>query len=134
MRCSSVPGTTMTSWPGSVRGFGCSCASAVGTRVRDVLDQRAAEHDVEQLLPAADAEHRHVALDGTLGDRPLEPGAPLLGLDRRVPLGGAVEGGIDVEGAAGDDEAVDHARDRSDELGLVRQRDRQAPAAASASK
>ena len=65
-----------------VAGLGARVRLLVRQRVRhgvgDVLDQRAAQHDVEQLLAAADAEHRLVALDRALGDRPLEAGAALL--------------------------------------------------------
>src|SRR5262245_58500450 len=44
----------------------------VGNLIRDVLDQRAAEYDVEELLAAADAEHRQVPGESTAGDREFE--------------------------------------------------------------
>ena len=107
MPCSCVPCATFTAWPGSLRGLGCSCASALGDRVGDVLDQLAAQHDVQQLLAAADAQHRLVAVERALGDGELEGGAAVLGDDRRVPRAAAVVGRIDVEGAAGHDQRVD---------------------------
>ena len=61
----------------------------------------------EQLLPAADAEHRHVARQRARGaPRSRRPcGDPWC--DLVVPRRGAEQGGIDVEGAAGHDQRVD---------------------------
>src|SRR5579863_8478057 len=75
--------------------------------VGNVLDKRAAEHDIEELLPAANAEDRFVGGERALGDRELEFGAAILGGDAAVPALGAKERRVDIEGAAGDDEAVD---------------------------
>ena len=84
-------------------GLGARIGLLVGQRarhgIRDVLDQRAAQHDVEQLLAAADAEHRQVAVQRASRDRPLEPGAALLEPDGGVPVAAAVQRGVDVEGA-----------------------------------
>src|SRR3546814_2651278 len=57
--------------------------------VGDVLDQRAAQHHVQQLLAAADAEQRQVALQGAAGDGRFEGGAAVLGAHRLVPAIGA---------------------------------------------
>ena len=56
---------------------------------------------------AADAEHRHVARQRAAHQRELGGGAALLQRDGRVAVAVAVQAGIDVEGAAGDDQRVD---------------------------
>ena len=98
----------------------------VGDAVRDVLDQRAAERHREQLLAAADAEHRHAARQRAACQRELRRGAPLLQRHRRVPPGLAVERRIHVEGAARHHQRVEPVEPVLREAGLVRQRDRQA--------
>src|SRR3546814_12350967 len=75
--------------------------------VGDVLDERAAEHHVQKLLAAADAEHRQVAVEGAAGNRRLEGGAAVLGAHRLVARVGAEQGGIEIEGATGDQQRVD---------------------------
>ena len=85
-RAAGCPAAPRPSCPGSVRGLGCSCASASGIASGMCWIEVAAEHDVEQLLAAADAEHRLVARERGAGDRELERGAPVLGPDRRVTL------------------------------------------------
>ena len=75
-------------------------------RVRDVLDEGAAQRHVHQLLAAADAEGGHRLPVRAAGNGKLEGGAPVLGGDGLVPCRGAEEGRVHVEGAAGDDEAV----------------------------
>ena len=111
MPCSSVPGTTRTACPASWRGFGCSCASASATAVGDVLDQRAAERHRQQLLAAADAQHRHVPRQRAAHQRQFGRGAALLQRHRRVTSAVAVQRRIDVERAAGDDQRVEPCRD-----------------------
>ena len=114
-----------TRWPGSSRGFGCSCGERVRDLVRNVLDQRAAEYDVQQLLAAADAEHRHVPVERLACNRPFEGGARVLGRDRRVPLGRAEQRRVDIEGAAGDDQAMDEHQVVLRPVRLMRQQHRQ---------
>ena len=126
MRCSSVPRAMATGWPGSWRGLGCSCSSASAIAVGDVLDQRAAERHRQKLLAAADAEHRHVARQRPVGERQFGGGAALLQGHRRVPVAVAVQRGIDVECAAGDDQRVDAVQVLRRQRCIVRQRDRQA--------
>ena len=92
-----------------------------------MLDQRAAEDDVQQLLAAADAEHRHVAGERPLGDLDLEGGAPGLQLHRGVARLGAEEGGIDVEGPAGHHQPVDAVEIGCRLRRLMGQQDGQAP-------
>ena len=58
---------------------------AVADRVGQVLDEGAAEGDVQQLHAAADAEHRHLALERGAGQRDLEGVA--LGPGRRWSRG-----------------------------------------------
>ena len=97
--------------------------------VGDVLDQGAAEHHVEQLLAAADAEHRHVARQRGAGGGQLEFRAPVLGRNRGVARIGAEVDRVDVKGAAGNDQAVEPLEERAGVLRLVRQQHRQATAA-----
>src|SRR5882724_10633500 len=117
----------------AVAGFGARIRLLVGERAIDlvgnVLDERAAEDDVQQLLAAADAEHRLVALERALGDRQLEGGALFLGLHCRMAGAGAEDRGVDVEGAAGDDEAVELVEIAVRLLRLVREQYRQATGA-----
>ena len=94
----------------------------VADRLRQVLVERAAERDVEQLHPAADPEQRHVALQRPPRQRELEgvalgPGA----LRLRVRLG-AVAGRVDV-GAAGQEQRVDAVEQH---VGVARPRPRRA--------
>ena len=110
-------------WPGSVRGFGCSCASAPGISSGMCWIERAAQRDVQQLLPAADAEHRPVGRHGVARDRKLEGGAAVLGGDARVARRRAEERGIDIERAAGDDEPLHQRQILRRLVGLVRQQD-----------
>ena len=95
-------------------------------RVGNVLDQLAAQHDVQQLLAAADAQHRLVLRQRAPGDAELEGGAAVLGDHGRVPRAAVIVGGIDVEGAAGHHQRVDALEIVGDPVGLVRQRHRQA--------
>src|SRR5258707_14859797 len=78
-----------------------------GRVVGDVLDEGADERYVQELLPAADAEHGLVGARGAASDGELEGGAAVLGGHGRVPRGRAEQRRIDIEGAAGDDEPVD---------------------------
>ena len=108
MRCSSVPGDD----PDVVAGLGArigllDARSASGTSSGMCWIRRAAERDVQQLLAAADAEHRHVAVERAAGDGELEGGAAVLGGDRRMAGRRAEQRRIDIEGAAGDDQPVD---------------------------
>ncbi len=91
-----------------------------------MLDQRAAERDREQLLAAADAEHRQVAGERAAGQRELGRGAALLQRHRRMPPGIAVERRIDVEGAARHHQRVEPVEPLPGQRRVVRQRDRQA--------
>jgi hypothetical protein len=75
-------------------------------RVGQMLVKRASERDVDQLHAAADAQHGHVALDGSARERDLEGVSLGNGVDRVRPGLLAVGGGIDV-GAAGEQQAVD---------------------------
>ena len=91
----------------------------LGEVALDVLEQRAAQHHVEQLHPAAHPEHRHVPPERRLEQRRLEPGPRRL--ERSQPLarslavrlgwnveraarhhqpGDAVEEGVDVPGSS----------------------------------
>ena len=75
--------------------------------VGDVLVERPAAGDVEQLHPATDPQQRQIAIEGAARERDLE--AVALGpgvLGARVGLG-AVGGRVDV-GAAREDEPVEH--------------------------
>ena len=58
---SRVPSPTVTSWSAKVPGT--SLVAVVPDQVREVLDEVAAERDVQHLRAAADREHRQVALE-----------------------------------------------------------------------
>ena len=92
----------------------------------DVLDQAAAQHHVQELLAAADAEHRQVALQTRRGDGGLELGAAVLGADGFMAVVGAEQGRVDVEGPAGDQQGVDAREIGLGLLRLVGQQNRQA--------
>jgi len=93
--------------------------------VRNVLDQGPAEHDIQQLLAAADAEHRHPSGKRAFGRGELESCTAVLGSDTRVAGRSAEQRGIDVEAAASDDEPVDPVEISGSGIGVVRQQDRQ---------
>ena len=90
-----------------VAGIGLLVGDGAPDLVGDVLDQRPAEGHVQQLLSAADAQHRGIAFERRLADGHLEIRPLVLGLDRGVTRGGAEKGWVDIEITAGDDEAVD---------------------------
>ena len=123
-RAASEPGSRRTSWSEKVPG-----RVQVKLGVGDVLVERAAAGDVEQLHPAADAEHRQVALERAAREGELEavalgPGA----LRVRVGLG-AVAGRVDVR-AAGEDEPVEQVEQLLGRLGdlVVGRQDQRQPA------
>ena len=92
---------------GVVEASGVWPVALVTDLVGQVLGERPAEGDVDQLHAAADAEHRHVAFDRAPGQRQFR--AVALGhgvLGHRMALG-PVGGGVDVI-APGQDQAVDH--------------------------
>jgi acyl-CoA thioester hydrolase len=93
--------------------------------VRDVLDQGAAEHDIQQLLAAADAEHRHPSGERALRRGEFESGPAVFGGDTRMAGRRAEQRGIDIEAAASDDEPVDPIEIGASGIGVVRQQDRQ---------
>src|SRR3984893_7965288 len=71
--------------PGLVARIGLAMRQAIRDFVRDMLDQGAAERDIQELLAAADPEYRHVLGERALCGGELEGSAPVLGLDCRVP-------------------------------------------------
>ena len=88
-----------------------------------VLDEVAAAGDVQDLAPAADGQHGHVARERALEEREL--GAVALGpyaVRLRVRLG-AVGVGVEV-GAAGEDEPVEGVERLLDALGAGRHEQR----------
>ena len=111
---------------GFVARVGLLVFQRVGVGVGNVLDQRAAECHREKLLAAADAEDRHVAGQRAVGECQFGGGAVLFQRHRGVAVGVAVQHGIDVERAAGDDECVDAVEIGRGERCIVRQCDRQA--------
>ena len=129
MRCSSVPGMMSHRMAGLVARVGLLVRQGVGHGVGDVLDQRAAERHRQQLLAAADAQHRHVARQRAAQQRQFGRGAAFLQRDGVVPGGVAVQRRIDVEGAAGDHQGVDAVEQVGGQGGQVRQRHRQAAGA-----
>ena len=78
----------------------------VAELVGQVLAEGPPEGHIDQLHPAADAEHRHVPLDGAHGERELRAvalGHQMVGRGMQV---GSVRGGVDVV-AAGEDQPVE---------------------------
>ena len=71
MRCSSVPARDRDGVAGLVARVGLLVLQRVGDRVGDVLDQRAAQRHRQQLLAAADAQHRQVARQRALASAPV---------------------------------------------------------------
>ena len=53
--------------------------------VGDMLDQGAAERDIQKLLAAADPEHRHILGERALCGGELKGSAAVFGFDCRVP-------------------------------------------------
>ena len=89
-----------------------------------MLDQRAAENHVEQLLAATDAEYRHVALERSFSDRPLEIGPGGFDDNRWVACFGAEQGRVDIKSAAGDDKAGNQVEIVIHAVEFMRQHDR----------
>ena len=98
-----------------------------GDLVRDVLDQRPAEGDGEQLLPAADPQHRHVAFQCGARRRQLEIRPPRLQRHLRMRRPAAPQRRIHVEGPAGHQQPVHLVQVGPGEVRMMRQRDRQPP-------
>ena len=124
----SEPSVSRTSWSESSKLPGVRPVALVTDLVGQVLGERPAEGDVDQLHAAADAEHRHVAFDRAARQRQLRAvalGHGVLGHGMTV---GSVGGGVDVI-AAGQDQAVDHVEHLVGvvlELGVGRDHQRQA--------
>ena len=112
--------------PGLVARVGLLVRQRLYHRIGNVLDQFSAQHDMQQLLPAADAQHRHVALQRPLRDGELERRAPVLGHHRAVLRAAVVVGRIDVEGPACHHQPVDARQIVFRLVGIVRQGDGQA--------
>lgn len=119
------PGQNPHDVSGLIAWIGLFMSQRAGNLVRNVLDQRAAERHVQQLLPPTDAEDGQPALQSTKGHPQLEGGASVLRGHRRMPLAGPEQRRIDVESTAGDDQAADQAQVVVNPLGLVRQQHRQ---------
>ena len=79
----------------------------------DVLYQRAAESHVQKLLPAADAEHRHVGLQGLSHEREFEVVATRVGEPELRGAGRSVVRGIDVL-ASGEQHGVEARKEFGD--------------------
>ena len=92
-------------------GSAGGAAGAPGTSSGMCWIRRAAERHVQQLLAAADAEHRLVAAERAAGGGELEGGAAVLGGDAGVAGRRAEQRRVDVEAAAGDDRARRSGRD-----------------------
>src|ERR1700683_480567 len=91
---------------GAVEGAQHAPVLFMAEQVGQMLQEGASERDVDQLHAAADAQHRHVALDGSARERYLE-GISLGDRVNRVRPGLlAIGGGVDV-GAACEQQAVD---------------------------
>ena len=114
----------------AVAGFVARVGLFVGQRVRDavgdMLDQGAAKGDGEELLAATDAEDGDVAGKGAFDQSEFGLGAAGLEGHGFVHAAVAVEGGINVEGAAGDDEGVEPVEVVGGEFGVVWQGDGEA--------
>jgi hypothetical protein len=89
----------------SVAGQGDGVDERARTGARDVLDERAAGGDVEDLGAAADGEERQIAVERRGGERQFDAVAFGVDLHCRVARRLAVAGRIDVH-AAGEQEAV----------------------------
>ena len=71
--------------PGLVARVRLAVRQAARYFVRNMLDQSAAERDIEQLLTAANSEHRHVASECPFGGGEFEGSPAIFGFDRWVP-------------------------------------------------
>ncbi|GGB49489.1 hypothetical protein GCM10011505_33230 [Tistrella bauzanensis] len=102
----------------------------MGERLRetigDMLDKTTAKCDIEQLFPAADAEHRHVAIEGCPHHAQFKGGATVLGGHGDMALAGAEQHRIDIEGAAGHHQPVQPRHHLGGEVRFMRQRHGQA--------
>ena len=110
---------------GLVMRGGLLMGQSVENAVRDVLDERAAEGNREELFTAADAKDRHVAGQSTFEEKKFRAGAGGFKLDGGVAFGVAIQSGVNVEGAAGDDQAVQAVEVSFREAGVVRQGNRE---------
>ena len=107
--------------PRLVPGIGLFVLKGPRHFVRDMLDQRAAKHHRQQLLAAADAEHRHVALQRCPRDGDFKLGAVLFQGHGIVGAVVAVKGRIDIEIAAGHHQRIDAGQQFARQIGLVGQ-------------
>jgi hypothetical protein len=94
-----------------------------------MLLERPAAGDVEELQPAADAEHRHVALERGAAEGDLEPVAFGVETRRHRVVLGAVERRVDV-GAAAQHQPVEQVEQLVGALGarLVHRQEERQPA------
>ena len=106
-----MPGSIATSW--SANTPGALLVAVVADVVGQMLDEVAAEGDVEHLRAPADRQHRQVALERRLEQRKL--GAVALGHDpgRLGMRLLAVEPGVEI-GATREDQPVDRVEDLLD--------------------
>ena len=87
--------------------------------VGDVLIERAAERDVQQLVAAADGENRHVAVEGRIDQRELEAVEHRIGaVDHGCGLL-AVQARVDV-GAAGQQQTIERREQLDGSVVVVR--------------
>ena len=119
-------GATFTVWPGSLRGLGCSCASASATESGMCWISLPPSTTCSSCWPPQMPSTGLFCGQRALGDAELEGGAAVLGDHGRVLRAAAVVGRVDVERAAGHDQRVDPLEIVGDPVGLVRQRHRQA--------
>ena len=108
--------------PRLVARIGLLMRQRVRHRVRNMLDQRSAQRHRQQLLAAANPQHRHVPRQRPAQQRQLRRGPALFQRHRLVPPGIAVQRRIHVEPAAGDHQRVDPVQIGFGQVGPVRQR------------
>ena len=75
--------------------------------IGNMLNQRSAEYDVQQLLAAANPQNWDFSVNRTARDRILKLRAPIFGDHRLMRIFFTVEFGRNIERAAGDHQPID---------------------------
>lgn len=127
-------GEAMEKTPGfdfdHMAGLGSRVGLLMGERIRDLignmLNERAAESDIQELLTAANAENWQVSVEKTIEHREFEGRSPILGDDRIMSRGRSIERWVDIERAACNDQPVKEGDIILGELNFMGERDGQA--------
>ena len=97
----------------------------IGHAGRDMLDQCPPQRHRQQLLPAANPQHRHVPGERPLHQRQFRLRPPRLQRHRAMHRPVAIQRGIDIERPSGDNQRIKPVKILARQFRMMRQRQRQ---------